>query len=121
MSLLVRPAVQQDAESIAEFALRLFAQHRAYDADRFADLRNKEGAARYYMSRAQADDAAVLVADMDGSVVGFAYLEYERVDYIDLLENAVWLHDLYVDDSARGKGVGKMLMQAAIEFGKRMG
>lgn len=120
-AVTVRRARKEDAEAIARFALGLFAQHRAYDPERFAELGNLEGAARYYNSRAEADDAAVLVAELEGRVVGFAYLEYERMDYANLLENAVWLHDLYVDDSTRGTGAGKMLMQAAVDFGTHMG
>ena len=121
MGVLVRRARREDAAIIAKFALALFAQHRIYDTDRFAELGNLEGAASYYMSRADADDAAVFVAESGGEVVGFAYLEYERIDYANLLENAVWLHDLYVDEESRGAGVGKVLMQTAIELGKELG
>jgi GNAT superfamily N-acetyltransferase len=121
MSVLVRRATSEDAMAIARFALALFAQHRTYDPDRFAELGTVEGAARYYMSRADADDAAVFVAESDGEVIGFAYLEYERIDYANLLENAVWLHDLYVDERRRGTGAGKMIVQAVTEFGKERG
>jgi ribosomal protein S18 acetylase RimI-like enzyme len=121
MAVVVRRARSEDAVTIAKFALALFAQHRNYDPNRFAELGNLEGAAGYYMSRAEADDAAVFVAESDGEVVGFAYLEYERIDYANLLKNAVWLHDLYVDKGSRRTGAGKMLMQAAVEFGKKLG
>ena len=121
MAVVVRRAKSEDAATIAKFALALFAQHRAYDPDRFADLGSPEGAARYYMSRAEADDAAVFVAEVDGAVIGFAYLELERIDYANLLENAVWLHDLYIDERCRGSGAGKMLVKSGAEFGKEMG
>jgi len=121
MTVTVRRAGTNDAATIAKFALALFAQHRSYDPDRFAELGNLEGAARYYLSRAEADNAAVFVAETDGDVIGFAYLEFERIDYVNLLENAIWLHDLYVDESRRGTGAGTMLMQAAVKFGKEVG
>jgi GNAT superfamily N-acetyltransferase len=121
MPLSVRTAAPADGPRIAEFALSLFDQHRGYDPDRFAKLGNLEGAARYYTSRAGAEDGTVLVAENEGSIVGFAYLEYERVDYENLLENAVWLHDLYVDESARGSGAGKMLIEASADFARQLG
>ena len=121
MSVVVRRARSEDAAAVARFALALFAQHRGYDAARFADLGSPEGAARYYMSRANADDAAVFVAESDGAVIGFAYLEYEQIDYASLLENAVWLHDLYVEEGSRGSAVGKLLVQAAVDFAKETG
>ena len=121
MAVTVRRAGEDDADTIARFALALFAQHRAYDPGRFAELGNLAGAARYYAGRAAADEAAVLVAEAGDELIGFAYLEYERLDYANLLENAVWLHDLYVDESARRSGAGKLLLQAAADFGKRVG
>jgi GNAT superfamily N-acetyltransferase len=54
-------------------------------------------------------------------VVGFAYLEYEKLDYANLLENAAWLHDLYVDEAARETGAGKALIHAAKDAGKMLG
>lgn len=123
MPVAVRRATKADAAKVAEFALKLFAQHREYDPERFADLSSVEGATKYYGSRAEAETARVFVAELDGKVVGFAYLEYEQIDYVDLLENAVRLHDIYVDEPARGTGAGNALIEAVKgstkEFGAR--
>lgn len=121
MPVVVRRAAADDAATIADLALALFAQHREYDPARFANLGDRDGAARYYLSRADSETSAVFVAESDGSVVGFAYLEYERLDYANLLENAVWLHDLYVFEAARGSGAGKLLIESARSFGKSIG
>ena len=115
MPIVIRRTTKADAAVIAEYALKLFAQHRSYDAKRFAELSDAGGAAWYYGSRTEADSAAVLVAELDSRIVGFAYLEYEAIDYAQLLENAVWLHDLYVDESVRNLGVGKLLIDAAAD------
>jgi GNAT superfamily N-acetyltransferase len=121
MSVVVRSARPEHAAAIAEFALKLFAQHHDYDPERFAELSDVSGAERYYASRAEAKNAAVLVALLDERVVGFAYLEYEKLDYANLLENAAWLHDLYVDEAARETGAGKALIHAAKDTGKMLG
>jgi GNAT superfamily N-acetyltransferase len=121
MEVSVRRAGKGDANIVAEFAMKLFAQHREYDAERFADLSNIHGAATWYGSRTEADSARVFVAEIEGRVVGFAYLEYEEKDYINLLENAVWLHDIYVDESARGSGAGRALMNAVCDAARDFG
>ena len=38
-----------------------------------------------------------------------------------MLENAAWLHDLYVDETARGHGAGKLLIEKSIEIAKGFG
>lgn len=121
MSVAIRRADLKDARTVAEFALRLFTQHRDYDPDRFADLSNIEGAERYYASRMRPDTAAVLVAEVDGKVVGFAFVEYESLNYAELLQNAAWLHDLYVDENTRGTGAGRALIEASRDAAKSLG
>lgn len=121
MSVTVRRAEFEDARTIAEFAIGLFAQHRAYDERRFAQIASIEGAERFYGSQTKAKDATILVAEINGIIVGFAYLQFERVNYADLLENAAWLHDLYVEESARGQKAGKGLIEAATQAAKKLG
>ncbi len=52
--------------------------------------------------------AFVLFAEMKGRVVGFAicFLTFSSF----LARPGIWLDDLYVDESARGKGAGKALL-----------
>jgi GNAT superfamily N-acetyltransferase len=121
MGLTVRRAGRQDARRVAEFAIKLFAQHRAYDARRFADISSIEGAEHFYGGQTEASEAAVLVAEIENKIVGFAYLQYEATDYANLLENAVWLHDIYLDERARGAGAGKLLIENSIETARELG
>lgn len=121
MAVSVRRASRKDARQIAEFAIRLFAQHHAYDTRRFAEIASVEGAENFYGNQTEAEDAAVLVAEIENEIVGFAYLQYEAMDYANLLENAVWLHDLYVDAAARGQNAGKLLIENSVETAKELG
>jgi L-amino acid N-acyltransferase YncA len=121
MSVTVRRAVEADAEKVADYAIKLFAQHRDYDPVRFVSLSDTSGAAWFYGTRMKAEGSAVLVAELDGNVVGFAYLEFEAMNYSGLLENAVWLHDIYIDDAARDSGAGRELITAAADEAKRLG
>jgi GNAT superfamily N-acetyltransferase len=121
MTVTVRRATAKDARAVAEFAIKLFAQHRNYDAHRFADISSVEGAERFYGSQTEATDAAVLVAEFENKVVGFAYLQYEAMDYANLLETAVWLHDIYIDEAARVQNAGKLLIEKSIEVARDLG
>jgi ribosomal protein S18 acetylase RimI-like enzyme len=121
MVVNVRRATKEDAQQVAEFAIRLFAQHRDYDQRRFAEISSVEGAEAFYGSQTEAEDAAVLVAEIENRIVGFAYLQYEAMDYANLLENAVWLHDLYIDAAARKTGAGKFLIEKSIEIARKLG
>jgi GNAT superfamily N-acetyltransferase len=121
MAIVVRKATRDDGEAIAKFAIELFEQHRSYNAERFAKIGSLAGAARFYGSRNDTGDGFVLIAELNGKAAGFAYLEYEKINYPALLENAVWLHDIYVEPSARKAGIGKDLMEAVIDAAKDFG
>lgn len=121
MAVTVRRATIEDAPVIADFALKLSRQHQAYDESRFMALTDYEGAVRFYGSQTNASDAAVLVAESDGKIVGFAFLEFEKINYADLLKSAALMHDLYVEEPARGSEAGKLLVDAAKDAAREFG
>ena len=51
-----------------------------------------------------------LVAEEDGAVVGFTHYLFHRHAW--RVENVCYLQDLYVDDSTRGTGAGRALIEA---------
>lgn len=57
--------------------------------------------------------AQVLLAELDGIVVGFAlyFANYSTF----LAQPGLWLEDLYVQAEHRGRGIGGMLFQAVAE------
>ena len=118
---IIRRAVVGEERKIAEMVIRLFDQHVEYDPDRFSNFVTPEGAANFYRSRIEFAEAEVLVAEIENEIVGFAYLEFESINYEELIEKAVWLHDIYLEPSARSSGAGKKLMQASIEAAKQLG
>jgi GNAT superfamily N-acetyltransferase len=121
MAVTVRRALKEDGRRVAELAVRLARQHEAYDPVRFTRLYTEADAEWYYGSRNETADEAVLVAEVDNEIVGYVYLQYEAVNYPGLFKNAVYFHDIYVEESARGTGAGKSLMNAAIETAKGFG
>lgn len=121
MPVTVRRAAKADARTIAELAIKLFAQHSDFDSRRFAEVASIEGAEKFYGNQTEAKDAAVLVAEFENKIVGFAYLQYEAMNYAALLVNAVWLHDLYVDESVRGQNIGKALIEKSAAVAQELG
>ena len=121
MAVVVRRATKDDAARIAEFSVALAEQHYGYDQVRFTRLITREGAAAYYGSRTQAENAAVFLAEIEGQVVGFAYMEYEPVLYAELATKVAWLHDIYIEPELHGSGAGRELIEAIRNEAHRQG
>lgn len=121
MSAVIRKARDGDEKEIARFAIELFEQHVGYDPERFSAFSTVESAESFYRSRFDTSGSVVLVAEIAGHVVGFAYVEKDERNYAELLENGAWLHDIFIDKSARSDGVGKMLIRAAANVAAEMG
>jgi len=121
MPVEVRDAVAGDELRVAGLLIKLVNQHVQYDPGRFADFVTEEGAAAFYLSRFNAPDARVLVAEADGELIGFAYLEFEERNYEELVDRGVWLHDIFVEKEFRSAGAGKALMQASIAAATELG
>lgn len=64
------------------------------------------------------DGGLVLVGTIDDQVVGYAAVHAETLD--DGAELAL-LTDVYVEDAARGVGIGELLLAEAIEWARQRG
>ena len=121
MDASIRCATAGDETKVAELFLELVRQHVDFDPDRFSNFVTLQGAAEFYKSRFDVDDAAVVVAEVEERIVGFAYIEFEKLDHENLLKNAVWLHDIFVESSECSEGLGKRLLEAARDAAAELG
>ena len=121
MAVTVHRASLKDAKKVAEFAYKLNVRHVGFNSKRFSQIADLEQMVNYYGGETTARNAAVLVAENDGEIIGFAYIQFEKRNYAELLENAAWLHDIYVIESARSQKVGKLLIEAAVKTAKEFG
>jgi ribosomal protein S18 acetylase RimI-like enzyme len=116
MSVIVRPAQERDLPAIGELAGKLVRQHHGFDAQRFMLIPNVEsGYARFFGGELSNPETLILAAELDGSIVGYAYARLEARDWNALLDACGALHDIYVHESARRQGVARRLVEAVRE------
>jgi len=115
--LRIRPAVATDQEALGRYGGALMRQHHSADATRFIQVESPEaGYGRYLVSQIGVSDTLVMVADLGGKVVGYIYADIEGTSWKDLRGPCGYVHDVYVDESARQQGAGRQLMRAAIDW-----
>lgn len=105
---------------LARYGASLARLHHELDDRRFVALDEVafDGFFREQLGRA---DALLLVAEIDGAPVGYAFVRDEEASLEDLRGRGTWLHDLYVEPAARRTGVGRTLVEAAMDTARARG
>jgi len=115
-ALTVRAAAERDLPAIGRLGALLVRAHHEFDPQRFfaATPETAEGYGAFLGTQLPEPDALLLVAEREGEVIGYVYGGMEGMDWMSLRGPAGVLHDLVVDPSQRGHGVGRVLLDAAI-------
>jgi ribosomal protein S18 acetylase RimI-like enzyme len=113
----IRAAVAADLPAIGRLGALLVRLHHEWDAARFipATPGTERGYATFLGSQLGRPDVIVLVAERDGAVVGYSYAGLEGRDYMALRDAAGALYDLVVDPAHRGRGIGRLLLDATLD------
>jgi ribosomal protein S18 acetylase RimI-like enzyme len=119
----IRRATSADLARVGRLGALLVEAHHEFDARRFLAARSRTAAdyAGFLGSQLGEPEVVVLVADHGGEVIGYAYAALEGYDYMSLRGPAAVLHDLVVDPGHRGRGVGRLLLEAALAHLKSRG
>src|SRR5262249_58581738 len=113
----IRTATASDQDVLGRYGGALMRQHHASDTRRYLQVEHAEaGYGRYLVSQLSREDSLVLGADQSGRVVGFLYADLEPTSWKDLRGPCGFVHDVYVDESARRQGVGRELVRAAVAW-----
>jgi ribosomal protein S18 acetylase RimI-like enzyme len=114
----VRPATHADLPDIGRLGTLMVDTHHGFDPKRFlpATGQTHRAYAGFLGTQIDVPDATVLVADDGGLVIGYAYVAVEGYDYMSLRGPAGILHDLIVAPEHRGRGVGRLLLEAALGY-----
>jgi ribosomal protein S18 acetylase RimI-like enzyme len=121
----VRAMTAVDLPAAGRLAGKLVRMHYELDPLRFLHLPNPEpGYAGYFAGELKSDRVVLLVAERTSgaravleagdAIVGYAYGRLESRSYNDLLDACGKLHDVLVDESARGHGVGEQLVREVL-------
>jgi ribosomal protein S18 acetylase RimI-like enzyme len=117
---IIRRATSADLPAIGRLGALLVAEHHDFDARRFLAARDGTPAdyASFIGTQMDDPDIAVLVADDDGEVIGYAFAAVEGYDWMELRGPAGVLHDVVVDTGHRRRGVGRLLLEATLTYFK---
>jgi ribosomal protein S18 acetylase RimI-like enzyme len=119
----IRPATAADLPAVGRLGALLVRLHHEFDAERFiaATPRTEQGYASFLGSQLGEPKVVVLVADEGGQVLAYSYAGVEGYDYMSLRGPAGILYDIVVDPARRGRGVGRLLLDATIAELERRG
>jgi ribosomal protein S18 acetylase RimI-like enzyme len=114
--IVVRSATVADLPAIGRLGALLVKTHHDFDPKRFMapTRRTASGYAAFLGSQLDRPDVVVLVAVRDELVIGYTYAAVEGRDWMSLRGDAGVLHDIVVDPERRGRGVGRMLLDATV-------
>src|SRR6476661_4803579 len=120
---MVRPATRADTPAIGRLGALLVRLHHDFDPQRFmaAAAGTEHGYGSFLGTKLDDPDVIVLVAELDGAVVGYTYAGLEGVDYMSLRGPAGVLYDIVVDPTHRGRGIGRELLAATLAALERKG
>ena len=104
------------AEEFEELLPLIAAYQRFYEVEEIDEERNRAFFRRFL---APSEDGLLLGARGDGRLVGYACL-YWHFSSTQAIET-VLMNDLYVDESVRGRGVGRELIEATAEVARERG
>lgn len=118
MAVTIRRAAASDAPTLGSLGAALMRAHYAFDPHRFlaAGPHAEAGYASFLASQIESDDAVVFVAELHGTVVGYVFAGLEPMSWKELRGPAGFIHDVLVDETARGAGAGSALIEAAIAW-----
>ncbi|HEU4456688.1 MAG TPA: GNAT family N-acetyltransferase [Longimicrobium sp.] len=112
----IRPATPADLPVLGRLGAHLVRLHHGFDPQRFiaATPRTEHAYAAFLRTQLREPSVVILVAERDGEVLGYTYTGVEGNDYMALRGPAGVLYDIVVDPAERGRGVGRMLLDATL-------
>jgi len=115
-AVIIRAATKADLPALGRLAVLLVRLHHDFDQARFmaATDQTERGYGSYLGAQLAEPETTVLVATVDGTVVGYAWGSMDGIDYMSLRGPAAVLHDLVIDEAMRRRGIGSLLLDAAM-------
>ena len=118
---MIRRATQEDIPAILRLLEQVLAVHHQGRPDLFREKGTKYSGPELAQMLGQAD-APIFVLEEGGSVAGYLIGQIIRADGAAQEPiTTLYVDDLCVDESARGKGIGRQLMEYARDYAREQG
>jgi ribosomal protein S18 acetylase RimI-like enzyme len=115
---VIRRAETRDLDALGRLGAMLMRTHYDFDPQRF--LAPADGASRGYASFLgnvlRDPEGCIFVAERDGAIAGYVYAALEPLSWKELRGPSGFIHDVVVADEARNSGIGKRLMETAMDW-----
>lgn len=120
MNIVIRKATIEDLGSISKLNKELFEYEEKYGDEYNLDWTYSEGAQSYFKRRIESEKGIVLVAEVDGEVVGYMLSFIADYPY-RLPATIVEIENTFVREEFRGKGLGKKFADETKKIAKEKG
>jgi ribosomal protein S18 acetylase RimI-like enzyme len=120
---VVRRATSADIPSLGRLGALLVEVHHDFDPLRFLAPSGltPDRYASFLGSQLDKPDVVLLVAESHEDPIGYAYAGIEDYDWMSLRGPAGVIYDVVVDPGYRGRGVGRLLLDATLSHLKSRG
>ena len=119
----IRQATPADLTAVGKLGALLVRTHHDFDPERFlaATSRTEDQYGSFLGTQLDEPNIIILVAERNGDVLGYTYAGVEGNDYMALRGPAGVVYDIVVDPAYRRQGVGRKLLDAALDALKARG
>lgn len=116
--VIIRRARQSDLPALGRLGATLLRTHHAFDRARFMAPGDdpESGYAWFLGTQLTERDVRIFVAERDAAIVGYVYAAIEPQSWKELRDESGFIHDVLVEEPARGAGVATALLDAAFEW-----
>jgi GNAT superfamily N-acetyltransferase len=116
--VIIRRARRGDLNTLGRLGATLLRVHHEFDRARFLPPgEDPEGGYAWFLgTQLTKRDVRVFVAERDAAIVGYVYAAIEPQSWKELRDEAGFIHDVLVEESARRAGVARALLDAAMAW-----
>lgn len=118
MHILVRPASEDDLSEIKRLYWQLDTDAVSYQPQHFQRLDRPDD---FLVSIIGSPSSDFLLIEEDGSTVGFALVQEKQTAKVSCIkpENYLYILDFVIEETRRSRGLGKVLLDACVDWGNR--
>lgn len=118
--ITIRKAKIEELSAIQKLSNTLGKQSFSFDNDLSLTWANTEEGEKYYRAKIAGEKGICLVAEKDGEIMSFASGTIHEPDAWRLVKR-VEIDNVFVSEKFRGQGIGKLLIDAMKQWGKKIG